>query len=201
VPERRGRRTPLRRAGLGTWALVRLALLLGCFALAYYTVDLLLFDDPSLPWVAIWFAGALILHDLVLFPLYAGGDLVLALALRALPRPRVPLVNHVRIPVLGAGLTLLMFLPGIIRQGTGTHLAASGLDQQPYRENWMWLTAGLFAASAAIWLVRTAVARGSPRHAEQVVDGDRQRGLRDEPAADPAAGKQAAGQDQPDAER
>lgn len=201
MPERRGRRTPLRRAGLGTWALVRLALLLGCFALAYYTVDLLLFDDPSLPWVAIWFAGALILHDLVLFPLYAGGDLVLALALRALPRPRVPLVNHVRIPVLGAGLTLLMFLPGIIGQGTATHLRASGLDQQPYLENWVRLAVGLFAASAVIWVARWVLAVVSPRHDEQAVHGDREDGLGDEPAPDLAPGQHPAGQDQPDPER
>jgi hypothetical protein len=182
----------------GAGAGVRLVLLLGCFALAAYTVDLLLLGDASLLWVAVWFVGALVLHDLVLFPLYAGGDRILSLVLRALPRTRVPLVNHVRIPVLGAGLTLLLFLPGIIRQGSGTHLAATGLDQQPYRENWAWLTAGLFAVSAMVWVVRTLV---SPRHDEQAVDGDREPGLGGEPAADLAAREQAAGQDQPDAER
>ena len=57
--------------------------------------------------MAWWFAGAVLLHDLVLFPLYAAGDRLLLLAL---PRTRVPLVNHVRIPVLGSGLALLMFL-------------------------------------------------------------------------------------------
>ncbi len=141
---------------------MRLALLLGCFALAWYAVDLLLLDDPSVYGVAIWFAGALVLHDLVLFPLYAGGDRILSLLLRVLPRTRVPLVNHVRVPALGAGLALLMFLPGIVRHGTGTHLAASGLDQQPYRENWVWLTVGLFAVSAVIWAVRTVVASVPP---------------------------------------
>lgn len=185
----------------GAGAAVRLVLLLGCFALAYYAVDLLLLDDPSLFWVAVWFAAALFLHDLVLFPLYAGGDRVLSLVLRALPSTRVPLVNHVRIPVLGAGLTLLLFLPGIIRQGTDTHLAASGLDQQPYRENWVWLSLGLFALSAVIWAIRSFVEYLSPRHDEQAVHGDRERGLDDEPAPDLAAGKQAAGQDQPDPER
>ena len=186
----------------GAWALVRLALLLGCFGLAWYAVDLLLLDDPSVYGVAIWFAAALVLHDLVLFPLYAGGDRILSLLLRALPRTRVPLVNHVRIPVLGAGLALLMFLPGIIRQGLPTHLAASGLDQQPYRENWVWLTAGLFAASAVIWVARwLAGVVVSPRHDEQAVHGDREDGLGDEPAPDLAAREHAAGQDQPDAER
>jgi hypothetical protein len=182
-------------------ALVRLLLLLGCFALAGYAVALLLLGDPSLLWVAIWFAGALFLHDLVLFPLYAGGDRILSLVLRVLPRTRVPLVNHIRIPVLGAGLSLLMFLPGIIRQGTETTLAATGLDQEPYRERWVWLAIGLFAVSAVIWLIRTLVAALSPRHDQQAVDGDREDGLGDEPAPNLTAGKHAAREDEPDPER
>lgn len=155
MPERRG----LLRRGAG--ALTRLVLLLACFALAYYAVDLLLIADPSVLGVAIWFAGALVLHDFVLFPLYAGGDRILTLVL---PRTRVPLINHVRIPVLGAGLSLLMFLPGIIEQGTATHLAATGLSQEPYRERWVWLTVALFTVSAVIWLVRTVVAALARRH-------------------------------------
>lgn len=194
------RGAPLRR---GAGALLRLVLVLACFALAAYTLVLLLVDDPSVLWVVTWFVGALLLHDVVLFPLYAGGDRVLALVLRALPRTRVPLVNHVRIPVLGAGLTLLMFLPGIIRQGTPTHLAASGLDQEPYRERWLWLVAALFAASAVIWLVRTLAGRPrrSPGRLEQVVDGEREQGLQQQPAADLPPRQQPAREHDPDAER
>jgi hypothetical protein len=206
VAELRRRRTPLRWVGVGTWALVRLALLVGCFALAYYAVDLLLLGDPSVFWVAVWFAGALFLHDLVLFPLYAGGDRILSLVLRLLPRTRVPLVNHIRIPVLGAGLSLLMFLPGIIRQGGETTFTATGLDQEPYRERWVYLAIGLFAVSALIWIVRWIVAlvsaRGhSPRHDEQAVHGDREDGLGGEPPADLPTGEHAAREDQPDPER
>ncbi|TCK27200.1 hypothetical protein EV378_3067 [Pseudonocardia endophytica] len=180
------------------WAVARLVLLLGCFALAAYAVDLLLLGDPSLFWVAVWFAGALFLHDLVLFPLYAGGDRILTLVLRALPSTRVPLVNHIRIPVLGAGLSLLMFLPGIVRQGTATSLAAAGLDQEPYRERWVWLTVALFAVSAVVWGIRTLV---SPGHDEQAVDGDREDGLDGQPSADLPAGNHPAREDDPDAER
>lgn len=150
---------------------VRLVLVAGCFLLAGYAVVTIVGPgsggsgpygtDPSLPWMAVWFLGALVLHDVVLFPLYAGGDRLLTLALRAVPATRVPLINHVRIPVLGSGLALLMFLPGIIRQGGATTLAATGLDQEPYRERWLWLTAALFAVSAVVWLVRTIVTRAS----------------------------------------
>lgn len=204
------RRGPGALALRGGAALVRLVLVLACFALVAYTVDLLLLDDPSLVSVLIWFAGALVLHDLVLFPLYAGGDRVLALALGALPRTRVPLVNHVRVPVLGAGLSLIMFLPGIIRQGTGTTVAATGLGQEPFRERWVHLVLALFAVSLLIWVLRTLVGAAlrarsrpanSPRHRQQVVHREREHGLRDQPAADLPPRQQTAGEHEPDTER
>ena len=77
----------------------------------------------------------------------------------AAARGRVPLINHVRVPALGAGLALLMFLPGIVRQGEATHLAATGLDQAPYVIRWLALSAVLFVASALVYLVRQALAR------------------------------------------
>ena len=139
-----------------------LALLLACFALAAYSASFLL-GDPALLTVLVWFVGAAVVHDLVLFPLYAGADRLLTTALAHLPRPRVPLVNHVRIPALGAGLTLLLFLPGIIRQGAVTHLAATGLDQQPYLSRWLWLVAVLFLASALVYGARLLFTRPPDR--------------------------------------
>ena len=87
----------------------------------------------------------------------------------------VPLINHVRVPALGAGLTLLMFWPGIVRQGEATHLAATGLDQAPYLGRWLALSALLFAASAVIYgcadraapgpgMIAEFGARGAPAH-------------------------------------
>jgi hypothetical protein len=125
-----------------------LALLL-CVALAGYAASFLL-GDPALLRVLGWFVGAAVVHDLVLFPLYALVDR----ALVRLPRRRVPLVNHVRVPLLGAGLTFLVFLPGIVRQGEATHLAATGLDQQPYLGRWLGLVAVMVVLSALVYLVR-----------------------------------------------
>ena len=135
-----------------------LALLLACFALAGYAASFLL-GDPALLTVLVWFVGAAVVHDLVLFPLYATADRLLTAALPRLPRLRVPIVNHIRVPALGTGLTLLMFLPGIIRQGAVTHLAATGLDQQPYLGRWLLLTAGLFVASGLVYGARLLLAR------------------------------------------
>jgi hypothetical protein len=132
----------------------RLALLVACLGLAAYAAFFLL-GDPALLRMLIWFAGAAIVHDLVLFPLYAAADRALVVAARG----RVPLINHIRVPALGVGLTLLLFWPGIVRQGEATHLAATGLDQAPYLGRWLTLSAVLFAASGLVYLVRLGLAR------------------------------------------
>lgn len=131
-----------------------LVLLVACLALAAYAAFFLL-GDPGLLRVLVWFAGAALVHDLVLFPLYSVLDRVLVAA----GRGRVPLVNHVRVPALGAGLALLMFWPGIVRQGEDTHLAATGLDQSPYLARWLGLTAVLFGLSALVYGGRVVVGR------------------------------------------
>ena len=130
----------------------QLALLVACLGLAAYAAFFLL-GDPALLRMLVWFAGAAVVHDLVLFPLYAAADRALV---AVLPGPRV---NYLRVPALGAGLTFLMFWPGIVRQGEVTHLAATGLDQAPYLGRWLVLCAVLFGASAVVFGVRVALRR------------------------------------------
>ena len=122
----------------------QLALLVACLGLAAYAAFFLL-GDPALLRMLVWFAAAAVVHDLVIFPLYAGADRVLT---AVLPGPKV---NYLRVPALGAGLALLMFWPGIVRQGEVTHLAATGLDQAPYLGRWLVLCAVLFGASAVVY--------------------------------------------------
>jgi hypothetical protein len=135
-----------------------LVVMLGCIAVSAYAASFLL-GDPALLTVLVWFVGAALIHDMVLFPLYAVADRGLTAVAGRLPTMRVPIVNHVRIPVLAAGLTLLMFLPGIIKQGEGTHLAATGLDQAPYLGRWLGLVAALVLTSAVIYAIRLLVPR------------------------------------------
>jgi hypothetical protein len=107
----------------------------------------------------LWFLGAVIAHDLVLFPLYATADRVL----RALVRPRVgdrvALLNHLRVPALASALLFLVFAPGILRLGETTHLAATGQDQHPYLARWLQLTAALFLLSALTYALRALARR------------------------------------------
>ncbi|BBY26877.1 hypothetical protein [Mycolicibacterium sediminis] len=121
--------------------------------------------NPKVWWqsIAVWFAAAIILHDLVLFPVYAVVDRLLVGVTRSRREtgagPRVPLLNYVRAPALGAGLTLLVFLPGIIEQGAPAYVTATGQTQEPFLGRWLWLTAAMFLASAVVYAVRLLRAR------------------------------------------
>jgi hypothetical protein len=120
--------------------------------------------NPGTWWqsIAVWFAAAVVAHDLLFFPLYALADRVLVARIGRRPagsQPKVMARNYIRVPALGAGLTLLIFLPGIIEQGGPTYLAATGQTQQPFLGRWLLLTAAMFAVSAIVYATRLAVAR------------------------------------------
>jgi hypothetical protein len=119
--------------------------------------------NPRVWWqsIAVWFAASIVVHDLVLFPLYALADRILTAPAdrhrRRRREPRVPLVNYIRIPALGSALTLLVFLPGIIKQGAPTYFFATGQTQEPFLGRWLLLTAAMFAVSAVVYAVRLAL--------------------------------------------
>ena len=127
--------------------------LLACFALTGYVLHQLA-GDPSLPRILTWFSGAVIAHDLIAFPIYTLADRAAARALTGRARAGRPLLNYVRIPALGSALLLIVYLPGIFRQGAGTYRAATGQTQQPFLMRWLLLTAALFAVSAIVYLIR-----------------------------------------------
>lgn len=150
----------------GSHPLHLLTLVVG-FALVGYVVVTI---KPATLWnhhtwwqsIIVWFAAAIIAHDLVLFPVYTLVDRLLLAGARGAERtgiaPKVSALNYVRVPAMGAGLTLLVFLPGIIKQGAPTYLAATGQTQDPFLGRWLMLTAAMFAVSAVCYAVRLALA-------------------------------------------
>ncbi|WP_327255856.1 hypothetical protein [Streptomyces sp. NBC_01244] len=132
-----------------------LLLVLVSFALAGYAGLRLLKGDTL--GVAVWFVGAALLHDLVLLPLYALADqAVQALFRREAgtgPGTAVPGVNYVRVPAFVSGVLLLVWWPLVFRQ-VGHYTAGTGLPADVFLGRWLLITAGLFAASAAVLLVR-----------------------------------------------
>jgi len=145
--------------------------LVAALALGGYTISVLGVDqlfNPRVWWqsIAVWFAVAVIGHDLILFPLYALAERLLPKRRRGEPatRRRVPIVNYVRMPTLAAALTFAMFLPGIIEQGAVTYTAATGLTQEPYLGRWLLLVAGFYLVSAVCYLVRSITTKTRPAH-------------------------------------
>lgn len=113
----------------------------------------------------VWFLGAIVLHDVVLFPIYALADRSLGAGWRAVSGKgadrlsEISPINYIRLPVMASGLLLLMFFPGIIQQGKGSYLRATGLTQAPYLERWLLLTAVFFGVSALAYAVRSLLVR------------------------------------------
>ncbi|MEU6711500.1 hypothetical protein ABZ897_08445 [Nonomuraea sp. NPDC046802] len=151
--------------GAPPWHLLALAL---CFLVAGYAATRVV-DVGIWPGFLVWFVGAVILHDLVLFPLYSAADSVArSLTARtrrrgrtARPRPtgrRPAPINYLRVPTAFSCLLLLVWSPLILRGAEPNYRAAVGLSTIPYLTRWILVTLVLFAASALLYVLRRLTA-------------------------------------------
>lgn len=133
---------------------LHLAVHAAAFALAGYALLQVLDLAEGLNF-ALWFGAAVVAHDLVLLPLYS---LMAAIAYRGLDVARsdpvrIAALNHLRIPALLSGLTLLVWFPLVLRLSE-RYERATGLSIEPYLGRWLLLTGAAFAASALIFALR-----------------------------------------------
>ncbi len=122
-------------------------LILACsFALAAYAGVRLLSGD----WlgVALWVAGAALLHDLVLLPLYALADRAVARGLGAAGRREWAM--YVRVPAALSALLLLVWFPLISGTVAGHYRSATGQSADGFLARWLLITAVLFGGSALL---------------------------------------------------
>jgi hypothetical protein len=105
---------------------------------------------------AIWLVGCVVLHDLVVLPLYTGGDRTARAALGGA-------INYVRIPVALSVLMLVVFFGTIAEKGEGAYHAVSGRDYEGYAGRWLLVSAALFAAAGLLYLLRRGSAGRHPR--------------------------------------
>jgi hypothetical protein len=159
---------------------LHLLALLAAFALAGYAVRAVI-AAGQFRGFALWFAVAIIGHDLLLFPLYSLADLSVRRLLPPAWRPRraqgrpappgevpgPPLINYVRIPVAFSLLLLMAFFPLILGLSEPQYHRASGLTTQPYLWRWLAVTGVMFALSAVIYALswRRAGARARKEQA------------------------------------
>jgi hypothetical protein len=157
---------------------LHLLAMVACFALVGYVVSFV-FPGPSALSLGIWFLGAVLAHDLVLYPLYALADQPLVSARRARRRtrpdhpPPVPAINHVRVPVLGSAVLGLIYLPTITGHGGEAFAFTAGHALGDQYENWLLITGVLFLASAVLYALRLgAAAARRPRRPAEAPDAE-----------------------------
>lgn len=95
----------------------------------------------------LWLAGAVVLHDAVLWPLYSAPN--------TLGEGRLGVAaNYVRVP-LGLSLMLaLVFLATISGKGESTYTHASGRGWDGHLARWLVVSGALFVLSGALYLLR-----------------------------------------------
>jgi hypothetical protein len=98
--------------------------------------------------VLIWFAAAIVLHDMVLLPIYSVAD---RLTLGRLPARAAA---YVRVPVLTSALVLVAVFPTVLGFGAHQEHNASGIVEHGYLARWLLLSGVLFALSGLTFAVR-----------------------------------------------
>jgi hypothetical protein len=107
------------------------------------------FQKPNdLERVLIWFIAAIVLHDLVLLPLYSLADRV---TLRFLPTRTAV---YVRVPTLISLLVLAAVFPTVLGEGARTAGRVSDIPEHGYLLRWIVMTGVLFALSGLAWALR-----------------------------------------------
>ncbi|WP_433373209.1 hypothetical protein [Streptosporangium sp. CA-115845] len=145
---------------------LHLLALIACFALAGYAAGRVV-AAGILAGFLVWFVGAAIIHDLLLYPLYSLADIVVQRRPWHRRRPPSgpvqwpPLVNYLRVPAALSGLLLLVWFPLILRFAEHNYRKASGLDTSPYLGRWLLVTGVLFAGSALAYAIRLRRDRSS----------------------------------------
>ncbi|MFC4945950.1 hypothetical protein [Pseudonocardia sp. GCM10023141] len=144
---------------------------LASLALAGYAVTRFLADTVPLLGVAIWFVGAAIGHDVVLYPLYAIADTAThgRLLRRRHPLPHrlgVPWINHVRVPIGLSALLLLIWFPLILGGRGADFEGATGLSTDGYAGHWLGITGALLLGSAILYALRLRRVGSAARRAD-----------------------------------
>jgi hypothetical protein len=131
------------------------------FALAGYAF-VQIFDGSQAWNIILWFVGAILVHDLVFWPLYTGLNAVATLPLGAgrADRPPVRGLNHVRVPVVISGVLFVAWFPLILGLDSTLFERSTTLSTDVYLGRWLAITAGLFVLSGLAFAVRMARARG-----------------------------------------
>lgn len=110
-----------------------------------------------------WFAGSIVVHDLVFLPIYSAIGVLVAAAITGGRRSplRIAALNHLRVPTLLSALALVVWFPLILRKAPGSFEHLTGYANDFYLGRWLALCAVLFGVSAIAFLLRIRTLRRS----------------------------------------
>jgi len=121
---------------------------LACFAIAAAAVVGWTQRPQDLHNVLLWFAGAILLHDLVFLPVYS---LIDRFTISRLPQRAI---GYVRVPLLIGLLVLAGTFPTVLGYGASSEHHASGIYEHGYLARWLLLCGALLALSALSYAAR-----------------------------------------------
>ena len=140
-----------------------LLLMLGCFAFAGYVASLI--DTVPQAWrIGVWFVGAAVFHDLVMWPLYALADRLTGLLPQRRWRTPVPWTNHIRVPTVISGVLLIISFPLVLGMAD-SYRGATGLSPSPYLDRYLVIVGVLYGTSLALLVLRLGIYRRRHRDA------------------------------------
>jgi hypothetical protein len=128
---------------------LHLLVTIACFAIAGYAANKLA-AGGDVKGILIWLVGAVVGHDLILFPLYALADRSIMMVFRRRPPalPAVPWINYLRVPAVFSAILLLIWFPLIFRLPTQFQADHTTLPTSVYMGRWLAVTGALFLLSA-----------------------------------------------------
>ena len=136
-----------------------------CFAISAFALDRI-FSGGDVKVLLVWYRAFAIAHDLLFVPAYTGVDRLFrgtTARLSPLSSHRgVPVINHVRAPVVISALLLIIYFPLISGRNDGWFIELTGHGLTNYMSNWLLITAVLFLGSGLIYTARVIHARARP---------------------------------------
>jgi hypothetical protein len=131
---------------------LHLIAVLASLAIALYAI-LRIFEIPSTGGILLWMGLAIVVHDLIAWPLYTLLMRVAEESIDATVRPRrraLLTLNHIRIPAAFSLVLLLISFPLVFVIDEPYYTATTGLDLDRYLGNWLLITGVMFAVSGLL---------------------------------------------------
>lgn len=137
---------------------LHLLAVIASFAVAGYGF-FMIFKAPAPESTLLYFAFAIVAHDMIAFPLYSGLNFVAGRSASAaepdsVAAVGVPAINYLRVPFLLSAISLVMFFPLILSLSAERYRTGTGLDPGVFLGRWLGICAVLFTVSAVLYAVK-----------------------------------------------